>query len=106
MKKTLAAFLLALALLASSAAAFSDVDEGLYYAVPIAWAVERGISTGTSEDTFSPDTLCTQGQILTFLWRAAGSPQVEAELVAEMQDLNPDFPVSYTHLTLPTILLV
>ncbi|MCI9643401.1 MAG: S-layer homology domain-containing protein [Oscillibacter sp.] len=91
MKKTLAAFLLALALLASSAAAFSDVDEGLYYAVPIAWAVERGISTGTSEDTFSPDTLCTQGQILTFLWRAAGSPQVEAELVAEMQDLKPDF---------------
>lgn len=75
MKKTLAAFFLALALLTGGAAAFSDVDEGLYYAAPIAWAVERGITTGTSEDTFSPDALCTQGQILTFLWRAAGSPE-------------------------------
>lgn len=89
MKKTLAAFLLALTLLTGSAAAFSDVDEGLYYAAPIAWAVERGITTGTSGDTFSPDALCTQGQILTFLWRAAGSPQ--AELITEMPDLNPDF---------------
>lgn len=81
MKKTLAAFFLALTLLTGSAAAFSDVDEGLYYAAPIAWAVERGITTGTSEDTFSPDALCTQGQILTFLWRAAGSPQAEEELL-------------------------
>ena len=81
MKKTLAAFFLALTLLTGSAAAFADVDEGLYYAAPIAWAVERGITTGTSEDTFSPDALCTQGQILTFLWRAAGSP--EAELMEE-----------------------
>ena len=79
MKKTLAALSLALALLTGSAAAFSDVDGGLYYAAPIAWAVEQGITTGTSEDTFSPDALCTQGQILTFLWRAAGSPQVEEE---------------------------
>lgn len=75
MKKTLAAFILALALLTGSAAAFSDVDEGLYYAAPIAWAVERGITTGTSGDTFSPDALCTRGQIITFLWRAAGSPE-------------------------------
>ena len=81
MKKTLAAFLLALTLLTGGAAAFSDVDEGLYYAAPIAWAVERGITTGTSEDTFSPDALCTQGQILTFLWRAAGSPQTEEEIL-------------------------
>ena len=88
MKKTLAAFFLALALLTGGAAAFSDVDEGLYYAAPIAWAVERGITTGTSEDTFSPDALCTQGQILTFLWRAAGSPQAEA---LEAVSLNPAF---------------
>lgn len=90
MKKTLAAFFLALALLTGGAAAFSDVDEGLYYAAPIAWAVERGITTGTSETTFSPDALCTQGQILTFLWRAAGSPQVEAE-IQEAASINPDF---------------
>ena len=90
MKKTLAAFLLALTLLTGGAAAFSDVDQGLYYAAPIAWAVERGITTGTSEDTFSPDALCTQGQILTFLWRAAGSPQAEVE-VLESASLNLDF---------------
>lgn len=81
MKKTLAALFLALTLLTGGAAAFSDVDEGLYYAAPIAWAVEQGITTGTSEDTFSPDALCTQGQILTFLWRAAGSPQADEELL-------------------------
>ena len=91
MKKTLAAFFLALTLLTGSAAAFSDGDEGLYYAAPIAWAVERGITTGTSEDTFSPDALCTQGQILTFLWRAAGSPLAEGEPPAGLPDLNPDF---------------
>ena len=91
MKKTLTALILALALLTGGAAAFSDVDEGLYYAAPIAWAVERGITTGTSEDTFSPDTLCTQGQILTFLWRAAGSPLAGAEPMAETADLNPNF---------------
>ncbi len=77
MKKTLTALLLALALLTGGAAAFSDVDGGLYYAAPIAWAVERGITTGTSESTFSPDSLCTRGQIITFLWRAAGSPEPE-----------------------------
>lgn len=75
MKKTLAALLLALSLLTVNAAAFSDVDGGLYYAAPIAWAVEQGITTGTTEDTFSPDTLCTRGQIITFLWRSAGSPE-------------------------------
>ena len=91
MKKTLASLALALALLTvPAAAAFTDVDEGLYYAVPIAWAVEQGITTGTTPTTFSPDTLCTQGQILTFLWRAAGSPQVEIE-ASESASLNPDF---------------
>ena len=69
MKKTLAAFFLALTLLTGGAAAFSDVDEGLYYAAPIAWAVERGITTGTSETTFSPDKTCTRAEIVTFLCR-------------------------------------
>lgn len=94
MKKTLAAFFLALALLTGSAAAFSDVDEGLYYAAPIAWAVERGITTGTSEGTFSPDALCTQEQILTFLWRAAGSPQTDAGTLPPgltADSVNPSF---------------
>lgn len=94
MKKTLAALILALTLLTVSAAAFSDVDEGLYYAVPISWAVEEGITTGTSEDTFSPDTLCTRGQIITFLWRAAGAPAPqggESPFEDVTADMNADF---------------
>ena len=75
MKKTLAGLALALALLTVPAAAFSDVDSGLYYAAPITWAVEQGITTGTTESTVSPDEFCTRGQIITFLWRAAGSPE-------------------------------
>lgn len=75
MKEKLAVLILALALLTVPVSAFSDVDEGLYYAAPIAWAVEEGITTGTSKDTFSPDAFCTRAQILTFLWRAAGSPE-------------------------------
>ena len=93
MKKTLAALALALAILTVNAAAFSDVDEGLYYAAPIAWAVERGITTGTTGDTFSPDAICTRGQIITFLWRAAGSPapeRAESPFADVTPDMNPD----------------
>lgn len=54
--------------------AFADVSGSQYYAAPVAWAVEREITNGTSETTFSPGQPCTHGQILTFLWRAAGEP--------------------------------
>ena len=54
--------------------AFRDVPSGQYYAVPVAWAAAQGVTTGTSETTFSPDATCTRGQVVTFLWRAAGSP--------------------------------
>ena len=92
MKEKLAVLILALALLTVPVSAFSDVDEGLYYAAPIAWAVERGITTGTTGTTFSPDAVCTQGQILTFLWRAAGSPEAEAQPGGGAEEpLNPDF---------------
>lgn len=53
---------------------FSDVATGSYYADAVSWAVENGITTGTSKTTFSPDDSCTRAQIVTFLWRAAGSP--------------------------------
>ncbi len=56
-------------------AGFSDVKEGDYFAQPVAWAVEKGITSGTSETTFSPDQTCTVAHILTFLWRANGSPE-------------------------------
>ena len=54
--------------------AFSDVPEGAYYTDAVAWAVEKGVTSGTSSTTFSPNADCTRAQIVTFLWRAAGSP--------------------------------
>lgn len=53
---------------------FLDVTVDAYYYQPVEWAVANGITQGTSESTFSPDSPCTRGQILTFLWRAAGCP--------------------------------
>lgn len=53
---------------------FSDVDPGAYYYAAVQWAVEQGITSGTSDTTFSPDTPCTRAQTIVFLWRAAGSP--------------------------------
>lgn len=54
---------------------FVDVKPGAYYEIPVNWAVENGVTTGTGPTTFSPDEDCTRGQIVTFLWRAAGSPE-------------------------------
>lgn len=53
---------------------FVDVLTGAYYQKPVDWAVEKNITSGTISNTFSPDQTCTRGQIITFLWRAAGSP--------------------------------
>lgn len=53
---------------------FTDVKVSAYYAEPVKWAVDRGVTVGTSATTFSPDATCTNAQILTFIWRAAGSP--------------------------------
>jgi hypothetical protein len=54
---------------------FEDVAEGTYYYDAVLWAVENGITEGTSDTTFSPDDPCTRAQAVTFLWRAAGSPE-------------------------------
>lgn len=51
-------------------ASFSDVAADAPYAQAVGWAVEKGVTTGTSSDTFSPDTVCTRGHIVTFLYRA------------------------------------
>ena len=53
---------------------FVDVPENSYYEEAVNWAVENGITNGVSSDRFDPDGLCTRAQIVTFLWRAAGSP--------------------------------
>lgn len=67
----------ALLMLGSTALAagtnFTDVPSGIWYEEPVSWAVEEGITTGTSESTFSPDVTCSKAEILTFIWRAGGS---------------------------------
>lgn len=57
---------------------FIDVTETAYYFDAVLWAVDEGITNGTSATTFSPDASCTRAQMVTFLWRAAGSPKATA----------------------------
>ena len=53
---------------------FKDVDKGSYYETAVLWAVENGITKGTSATTFSPEDNCTRAQIAAFLWRSQGMP--------------------------------
>ena len=53
---------------------FHDVSRFDYFYDAVKWAAENGIASGTGRYTFSPDTVCTRAQTVTFLWRAAGSP--------------------------------
>lgn len=57
-----------------TAISFRDVKQGDYFYDAVQWAVEKGITEGTSANTFSPNASCTRAQMVTFLWRAAGSP--------------------------------
>jgi hypothetical protein len=57
-------------------ARFDDVSANAYYADAVLWAVEQGITSGTSATTFSPDATVNRGQTVTFLWRANASPVV------------------------------
>ncbi len=57
-----------------AATPFSDVKSNAYYAAAVEWAVENGITSGTTPTTFSPNDACTRGQIVAFLWRAYGQP--------------------------------
>ncbi len=87
MKKRIVSFLLCLCMLISilpimaSAAteaptpAFLDVKEDAYYYEAVNWAVKNGVTNGTSRTTFSPDERCTNGEFITFLWRAAGGTE-------------------------------
>lgn len=56
-------------------AGFTDVSKDAYYSKAVDWAVAKNITAGTSSNSFSPDDTCTRAQILTFLWRASGSPK-------------------------------
>ncbi len=58
----------------TSVGQFTDVTTQDYFADPVVWAVENGVTAGTGPDTFGPHNTCTTAQIITFLWRAYGSP--------------------------------
>ncbi len=61
---------------------FSDVEAGSYYEKAVLWAVEKGISNGTSETTFSPKAIVTRGQSVTFLYRMKKNPSQSAAQTA------------------------
>ena len=62
---------------AKSDMSFTDVADKAYYRDAVEWAVKNGITKGTTATTFSPNATCTRAQAVTFLWRAAGSPEPE-----------------------------
>ena len=59
---------------AQTTLSFTDVPADAYYYDAVRWAVENGVTTGTSATTFAPDGVCTRAQVVTFLWRVNGSP--------------------------------
>ncbi|MDE6455734.1 MAG: S-layer homology domain-containing protein, partial [Dysosmobacter sp.] len=67
---------------------FEDVTPEDYFFRPVQWAVEKGIAVGTSKTAFSPAQTCSRAQIITFLWRAMGSP--EPRTAATVIDVKSD----------------
>ncbi len=65
---------------ANNGTLFQDVWSYEYYSNPVRWAVERGITNGTSTYTFGSENVCTREDMVTFLWRAAGSPTVSSSV--------------------------
>ena len=62
----------------TAATSFADVPANAYFADAVKWAVDKGITNGLSDTMFGPYESCTRAQIVTFLWRAAGSPEPTA----------------------------
>ena len=75
---------------ASTENPFRDVSESAYYYKAICWAVENNITNGTDRDHFSPEAPCTRGQVVTFLWRAAGCPEATFFTVDYYLDVSED----------------
>ncbi len=65
---------------AGSETGFDDVDVDAYYDKAVAWAVEQGITAGTSENEFSPEMTITRAQFVTMLWAAKGKPEPDGEI--------------------------
>ena len=59
---------------------FTDVKESDFYYKAVLWAVENKITNGLTADTFGPFALCNRAQVVTFLWRAMGSPESTADV--------------------------
>ncbi|MBQ7230414.1 MAG: alpha-N-acetylglucosaminidase C-terminal domain-containing protein [Oscillospiraceae bacterium] len=59
---------------------FTDVPEDSFYIDPVLWAVEKGVTTGATPTTFNPGGVCMRGHVVTFLWRAMGSPEPETDV--------------------------
>lgn len=70
-----------------NAGKFTDVPQNEYYAKSVAWAIEQGITTGTTDTTFCPEDVCTRGQIITFLARFAGAK--DAGTKSTFSDVKP-----------------
>ncbi len=66
---------------AAETAAFADVPAGSYFEQAVRWAVENGVTTGMTDTLFAPNAGCTRAQAVTFLWRAAGSPEPKSVLL-------------------------
>ena len=70
------------------ASPFSDVSTSAYYYEAVKWAQEKGITSGIGNGLFGPNQPCTRAQIVTFLWRAAGSP--EPKSMSSFSDVSAD----------------
>ena len=69
---------------------FKDVEKSSPYYDAIIWAADKGVTTGKTADTFGINDGCTRAQIVTFLYRAAGSPEVKADTVNPFTDVSKD----------------
>lgn len=74
--------------IASPRIEFDDVTPDDYFSQPVLWAVENGITNGTSKTVFSPTQTCSRAQIIAFLWRSVGSP--EPKTAPAVSDVRPD----------------
>lgn len=67
---------------------FTDVPEDAYYYDAVMWAVKNGITTGITETAFGPNIVCTRAQVVTFLWRCAGSPKAGSSVENPFADIS------------------
>lgn len=67
---------------------FEDVSADAYYADAVVWAAKNEVTTGVSEGVFAPEVMCTRAQVVTFLWRAAGSPKASADTEVFFADIK------------------